>query len=151
MELLVGHASPRNAERIAEIEKQCFSVPVTAEQMSRMIVDNIYDVITVTYDGVVAGYGCMSCILDEGSIYNIAVDPEFRRSGIGTAVMQALDEDAQQRGLSFLTLEVRESNLPAIALYKKMGYSESGKIKNYYSNPKETAVIYTKRFKETLN
>ena len=72
---------------------------------------------------------------------NIAVRPEARRLGIGSALLEAFHDYGKARGLAFLLLEVRPSNQGAVTLYRKMGYKEVGRRKNYYLDPKEDAII----------
>lgn len=91
-------------------------------------------------DGVVAAYGGMTCVLDEGAITNIAVLPDFRRRGLGRAIVSALKSEAQKRGICIVFLEVRESNGGAIALYLSEGFSECGKRKGFYRHPQEDAI-----------
>ena len=98
-----------------------------------------------TEDGVV-GYIGMMYVLDEGYIGNVAVLPAFRRRGIADTLLHALDELAEERGLRFLTLEVRAGNMPARCLYEKNGYVPAGFRPGYYSAPKEDAVLMTKEF-----
>ena len=97
-------------------------------------------------NGSVLGYLGISVILDEGYITNIAVFPEFRKKGIASKLLEFLFDFAKQKELSFVSLEVRESNMPAISLYKKFGFENEGFRKNFYTNPKENAIIMTKRF-----
>ena len=94
-------------------------------------------------DGRTAGYvGCQT-VLDEGYITNVAVSPDFRRQGIARALIAELTAKAGENKLAFVTLEVRESNAPAIALYTGAGFVPVGKRKNFYSNPTENAVLMT--------
>ena len=94
-------------------------------------------------DGKTAGYvGCQT-VLDEGYITNVAVSPDFRRQGIARALIAELTAKAGENKLAFVTLEVRESNAPAIALYTGAGFTPVGKRKNFYSNPTENAVLMT--------
>ena len=94
-------------------------------------------------DGEVQGYvGCQT-VLDEGYITNVAVSPDFRRQGIARALIAELTAKAGENKLAFVTLEVRESNAPAIALYTGAGFAPVGKRKNFYSNPTENAVLMT--------
>ena len=77
---------------------------------------------------------------------NIAVHPDFRRQGVARALILALTEELKKRGSHCLTLEVRASNAPAIALYEKLGFSQAGLRKNYYRDPKEDALILRKEW-----
>ena len=83
-------------------------------------------------------------MLDEGYIGNVAVRPAFRRRGVADALLDALDTRASERGLAFLTLEVRAGDEPAIALYRKHGYLRVGLRPGYYADPREDAILMTK-------
>ena len=77
---------------------------------------------------------------------NIAVDPRYRRQGIAQMLVEALVEQLKKAESRCLTLEVRISNAPAIALYEKLGFEQVGKRPNYYRNPKEDALILRKEW-----
>ena len=66
--------------------------------------------------------------------------------GVGTALLNKVFSLKDELSLSFISLEVRESNLSAIHLYEKMGFETEGLRKNFYTNPSENALIMTKRF-----
>ncbi len=97
-------------------------------------------------DGGVLGYVFFTIVLDEGSVDNIAVHPDARRRGVASALLRAVHGYGRSHGLSFLLLEVRPSNRGAAALYRKMGYQEVGRRKNYYLDPKEDAIIMKLEF-----
>lgn len=96
------------------------------------------------------GHGGFTFAADEGYITNIAVSSAARRKGIGTAIIQELLEKAVQQNLSFLSLEVRESNAAAIKLYEKCGFTVRGVRPKFYKNPTENAVIMTKDIEVSL-
>ena len=85
-------------------------------------------------------------VLDEAYISNISVLPEFRRMGVAKELMNALILHLKQHNAAFVTLEVRDSNLGAIALYEKLGFELKGIRKNFYECPKEDARIMTYNF-----
>ena len=87
-------------------------------------------------------------VLDEGYIGNVAVRPTFRRRGIADALLYALEALGREKELSFLTLEVRAGNAPAIALYEKNGYAQAGRRPGYYDHPKEDAILMTYYLKQ---
>ena len=91
--------------------------------------------------GRVLAYGGMLTVLDEGQITNIATHPDHRRRGLGEAVVRALIEYGEQNGINFISLEVRESNHGAIALYEKLGFVKAGIRKNFYSAPCENGIV----------
>ena len=88
-------------------------------------------------------------MLDEGYITNVAVSPAHRRKGVAARLLTELRIKAEEKGLSFVTLEVRASNEPAIALYRGAEYVEVGVRRNFYTNPKEDALLMTCFLKET--
>ena len=85
----------------------------------------------------------MEYVLDEGGITNVAVFPVHRRQGIADALLNELLRRAKGLGLATVTLEVRETNAPAIALYQKTGFVPVGRRKNYYTSPTEDAILMT--------
>lgn len=130
---------------LAALEKVCFSEPWSAQSL-REELDNPAALFLVAKreTGEVLGYvGCQT-VLDEGYITNVAADPAARRQGVGRALVAALLEHACVRGLSFVTLEVRVSNAPAIALYEQAGFRPVGTRRNYYSAPCEDALLMTR-------
>ena len=78
---------------------------------------------------------------------DVAVEPDARRHGVASALLDVFCRFGAAN-LAFLTLEVRASNAPAIALYEKHGFAQAGLRKNYYEKPREDAVIMTRFFKE---
>lgn len=143
MELRIVDVSAEHIRQIEEIERDCFSRPWTAEQLKSQMRDAQHEFIAAVSDGRVLGYVGLMYVLDEGYISNVAVHPDARRQGIGDTLIDALAAKAAELELAFLTLEVRESNAPAIALYAKHGFHPVGKRKNYYDAPKEDAVLMT--------
>jgi ribosomal-protein-alanine N-acetyltransferase len=148
MELRIVNAAPRHLEALEALEKRCFSLPWTEEMLLSQLPDDSHEFLAAESDsGELLGYVGMMCVLDEGYIANVAVSPEYRRQGIGDLLIEKLLERAALRELSFVTLEVREHNEPAIALYRKHGFSPVGLRKNYYEAPVENAVLMTKYLK----
>lgn len=79
---------------------------------------------------------------DEGEVLNVSVKKAFRNKGIALQMLQRLLADAKSRGIKHFTLEVREGNAPARALYEKLGFVCEGIRPNFYRNPTEHAAIY---------
>lgn len=135
---------PEHLDNILLMEQQCFSVPWTHEQLMAQLSDFMHIFLAAEDEnGRAVGYAGLMYVLDEGYISNVAVSPDRRREGIADMLLTELYERAKAKKLSFLTLEVRESNIPAQSLYKKHGYTEVGRRKAYYSRPKEDAVLMT--------
>ena len=144
MEYIIADALEAELDQLEEIEHECFSVPWTHEQLMAQLSDFMHIFLAAEDEnGRAVGYAGLMYVLDEGYISNVAVSPDRRREGIADMLLTELYERAKAKKLSFLTLEVRESNIPAQSLYKKHGYIEVGRRKGYYSLPKEDAVLMT--------
>lgn len=149
MDCVIYDASPGDIPEIEEIERQCFSMPWTEAQLASQLRGDRHEFLTAKApDGTVCGYVGMMYVLDEGYISNVAVSPVCRRQGIADMLIGELLDRAARLGLSFVTLEVRESNAPAIALYSKHGFKPVGMRKNYYEKPRENAILMTTFLKE---
>lgn len=133
-----------DAKEIASIEKHCFSTPWSENQIKSS--DNSTVFFLAKAEDKTVGYGGMYTVLDEGYVTNIGVLPEFRRKGIATKIVNKLIDYSIEKALSFLSLEVRVSNIAAISLYKSLGFQEVGRRKDYYCEPKEDALIMTRYF-----
>ncbi len=136
----------RHLAALAEIEKNCFHAPWSEKMLREELGKGIF--LVAERDGQAVGYvGCQT-VLDEGYITNVAVSPDCRRQGIGRALIEELAQRARAQGLSFVTLEARASNAPAIALYEGAGFDRVGMRKNFYTAPSEDAVLMTLFLKE---
>jgi ribosomal-protein-alanine N-acetyltransferase len=80
-------------------------------------------------------------VLDEGEILNLAVDKGDRRKGEGTALSRQMMNSFAARGVQCVFLEVRESNLGAIAFYERLGFRRVGRREGYYHQPAGAALI----------
>lgn len=87
------------------------------------------------------GLGCLWAILEEAHITILAIHPRFQGQGLGQALLWDLLNKAHYRQLERATLEVRESNLAAVSLYKKFGFKEAGRRKRYYEDTGEDALV----------
>ena len=141
----IVNASPRHLPELETLEKRCFSLPWTEEMLMGQLPDDSHEFLAAESEsGGLLGYVGMMTVLDEGYISNVAVAPEQRRQGIADALITELLERAALRALSFVTLEVREHNVPAIALYAKHGFAPVGLRKTYYEAPVDNAILMTK-------
>lgn len=132
-------ARPEHDEALAALEARCFSDPWPVDRIGRL-----RDRFTVALEGEdLMGHVVLSTVLDEGSIDNVAVAPEYRRRGVADALIAETVRKGREMELAFITLEVRAGNEPAIALYRKHGFVEVGRRKNYYEKPREDAILMT--------
>lgn len=145
---------PMNADHLEDLERLeriCFSRPWSKRMLGEEL-ENQCAAFLVAEDenGTVLGYAGLLVMLDEGYITNVAVFPEYRRLGVAAKIIDVYMNFAAANDLAFLTLEVRPSNEAAIALYRRFGFEEVGRRKNYYDLPKEDALILTRYFKEDV-
>ena len=126
---------------VEALEKSCFSHPWSRQSLERELENEQSLFYAAVEDGQVIGYIGMSFVLDEGYIYNVAVDGNHRKNGVGSALIRTLVTHCKKEGFAFLTLEVRESNAAARSLYQHFGFIKVGERKNYYSDPTENAVL----------
>lgn len=147
MTIRIVDARQEHLPAIECMEKQCFSMPWTIEQLQSQLPDERHIFLVAESEGAAVGYVGMTHIIDEGYISNVAVDPAYRKCGIGDALIAELIRRAELLELSFATLEVRRSNIPAIALYSKHGFIKVAERKNYYDLPKEDAILMTRFLK----
>lgn len=132
---------------VCELDRICFDVNWSRSVFENEISNPKAYYIVALCDGKAVGYCGIDFVVDEGSITNLAVHPDFRNKGIASKLLKLTEEFAFNEKLSFITLEVRESNYNAIKLYEKNGFKEVGRRKNYYSDNRETAILMTKTLK----
>ncbi|MDE5964476.1 MAG: ribosomal protein S18-alanine N-acetyltransferase [Eubacterium sp.] len=147
MNIKIIQATKENTADIFLIEQSCFSIPWTEQSISDSV-ESDSNYFNIAYaDGNPAGYMSMMLAAGEGDIMRVAVLPEYRRLGIGRAL---LEECFSSNDPDVVFLDVRENNIPAIRLYESMGFESVGLRKNYYSNPTENAVIMTYNLKDKV-
>ena len=147
-ELTITPMEPEHLAQIAALEAACFSDPWPESILAHEL-QNPLSLWLCAMDGdTVAGYIGSQTVLGESDMMNLAVCPDYRRRGIGRALVLALCGALKKQMLaSALTLEVRDSNAPAAALYASLGFEQIGLRKNYYQHPKEDARILRKELK----
>lgn len=99
--------------------------------------------------GFVVGYLFLWLVLDEVQVHTIASHPALRGQGIAQCLLAAGFHGARQKGGTWASLEVRPSNWAARRLYDKFGFEQVGRRKNYYSSPKEDALLFNLEFSDT--
>jgi ribosomal-protein-alanine N-acetyltransferase len=95
-------------------------------------------------DGKVVGFAGLWMVVDEAHITTVAVDPQFRRNGIGRKLTKEVLARGKERSATCATLEVRASNESAIRLYEELGFIQSARRKGYYPDNKEDAIVMWK-------
>ncbi|QKS70205.1 ribosomal protein S18-alanine N-acetyltransferase [Paenalkalicoccus suaedae] len=127
---------------VLDVEHDSFPTPWTREAFYNEITKNQYAYYLVAVDGEkVIGYCGLWVIVDSSHITNIAVHSSMRREGIGEALLHGSMEMARMLGAERISLEVRVSNEPAQAMYRKFGFENGGIRKQYYTDNQEDALV----------
>ena len=133
-----------HVSQVAQLEKLCFADPWSEKSIASELTNPLSDWLVAVEVDTVAGYIGSQSVMGESDMMNVAVAPEYRRRGVGEALVSALAEVLKEQGNESLALEVRASNIPAIALYEKLGFAQVGRRPGYYRNPREDALILKK-------
>lgn len=136
----------RHVPQMAALERVCFSDPWSENSIASELENRLSYWLVAEENGRVLGYIGSQTVLGETDIMNLAVSREHRRKGIARALLVALMDALKSQGNRCITLEVRQSNLPAQALYEQLGFRQVGLRPNYYRDPKEAALILRKEY-----
>ena len=140
-DIIISHHTKDDLNAIAEIERVSINPPWSFKAICDFAECGTSRILVAKIDNIVVGYITYSVVLDEVQIANIATHPNYRRRGIGEKLLMQLFNESTTENMCVITLEVRNSNAPAVCLYEKCGYSEVGRRKNYYKNPTEDAIL----------
>lgn len=135
-----------HVDAVAALEKLCFDDPWSVLSILSELHNPLSLWLIAVENGDVLGYVGSQSVLGEADMMNLAVHPAHRRKGIGQMLITKLVEALTKQDVHCLTLEVRASNNPAIALYTRMGFVQVGLRRNYYCNPREDARILRKEW-----
>lgn len=153
-ELRFRRMGQEDLPRVVEIEKGGFRHPWSRDLLERELSHAWSTVLLAVEDRpaspgegrgepveVVVGFIVYWLVHDEVHVLNIATAREERRRGIGRALMEEAADAGRGRGATLVTLEVRRSNLAALALYRALGYRQVGVRPNYYAEEGEDAIV----------
>lgn len=127
--------------RVMEIERASFTTPWTRATFLGLLDRPDSYLVVAEIEGRVVAYAVFWQVLDQAELGDIAVDPEWRRRGVGARVLEHVLDRAAEQGVRELYLEVRESNRTAQRLYERYGFRIVGRRRNYYSGPREDARV----------
>ncbi|SUU00992.1 ribosomal-protein-alanine N-acetyltransferase [Actinobacillus lignieresii] len=130
-------------DRLFEIEQAAHLVPWSKGTLLNNQGDKYLN-LKLTEQNQIVAFAICQTVLDEATLFNIAVDPSFQAKGYGKRLLSALIERLREQGILTLWLEVRESNLAAQKLYDALGFNEVTIRKNYYPTPsgeRENAIV----------
>jgi len=141
-EIIICPMTTDDLDQVLEIERKSFPQPWLRQHfIDELNAQYAFPLSAFDATGRLIGYICPMQLLDEGHILDVAVDPEVRGAGVGRLLVQKVLEECCCNGASFVSLEVRESNLAAISLYSKMGFAEVGRRKRYYENGEDALMM----------
>ena len=135
---------PEHIPAILEIEAKSNSAPWSERSFRGELTNPQSIFLTAIAEGRVVGYAGLWVVVDEGHITTVAVDPAFRRAGIGKRLTVEVLNKGKDQGIVCATLEVRASNEPAIRLYEDLGFFQAARRKGYYPDNREDAIVMWK-------
>ena len=129
-------------DEVLRVENLSFSHPWTKDAYFHELAENeLAYYYGIFWEKKLLAFGGFWLIVDEGHIANVAVDPDYRRQGLGELLMRRLIPFCIVQGGKKMTLEVRSRNLAAHSLYRKLGFKDAGLRRRYYDKPKDDAII----------
>ncbi|MEZ4387361.1 MAG: ribosomal protein S18-alanine N-acetyltransferase [Candidatus Krumholzibacteriia bacterium] len=138
------HASLDDLPAVDRIERASFGDPWSLDALAQELVPSpLRTPLVAVLHGAVVGYLMAWRTLDQLHILNVAVDPAWRRRGIGAQLLRAAMAEARAGGMREVTLEVRRGNRNAIAMYRAHGFAETGVRRGYYQDTGEDAIVLT--------
>jgi ribosomal-protein-alanine N-acetyltransferase len=139
LEITIEDASISRLDKLYEIEKQCFEQEAfTRQQLAYLLTGYNTIGLTALANGEIAGFALARVDIGRngqfGHIVTVDVAPDYRRRGIAEKLLREIETLFKERGFKECRLEVRENNVAALSLYKKLGYIKVGKLRRYYGN-----------------
>ncbi|CAM3641480.1 ribosomal-protein-alanine N-acetyltransferase [Rouxiella silvae] len=134
--------TPADLNRAFEIEQASHAFPWSEKTFASNQGDRYLN-LKLEQQGKMVGFAIVQTVLDEATLFNIAIDPAFQRQGLGRLLLEELLAQLETRNVFTLWLEVRASNRGAISLYESLGFNEVSVRRNYYpaASGREDAII----------
>ncbi len=141
-EITICLMTKADLDEVLAIEAASYPLPWAREHFLDEIGSPFaFPMVALDGQGRVAGYICPTLLLDEGDIRNVAVRTDLRGKGVGQLLVEKVIAECRDHGATFVGLEVRVSNLPARALYRKLGFVEAGIRSKYYENGEDAILM----------
>lgn len=137
----IRRSTETDIPQLTLLESKCFGDPWSGKGLRDTLREERSFFLTAVENGRICGYLNCTYILDEINIHRVCVLPEYRRMGVGAALMMHLVTFCKEKGLHEIFLEVRKSNLQAQRLYKRFGFEVIGERAGFYQNPDEPGLI----------
>ncbi|NIF22526.1 MULTISPECIES: ribosomal protein S18-alanine N-acetyltransferase [Pantoea] len=134
--------TPEALPAALDIERRCHAFPWSEQTFASNQGERFIN-LRLDVEGQMVGYAITQVVLDEASLFNIAIDPAFQRRGYARQLLQHLIGELEKREILTLWLEVRASNQPAIALYEQLDFNQVSRRANYYptASGREDAIL----------
>ena len=143
--MMIRQMQQEDLQKVSDLENACFSMPWLYHDFETALQKDYYIFIVAEENGEIIGQAGLIQSLDEADLTNVAVATAYRNQKIASQMLEYLLQLGFAKGIRAFTLEVRESNTAALALYEKFGFVKEGIRKDFYDKPKENAVIMWKR------
>jgi len=140
-EVRIRRMDEADLSAVLRIERASFAVPWTAATFLGLLRRSDAHLLVAEVDEALVGYAAVWIVADQAELGDIAVAAGRRRRGIGTRLLLAVFDLVERRGVRELFLEVRVSNDDAQRLYARHGFTEVGRRKDYYTRPREDALV----------
>jgi ribosomal-protein-alanine N-acetyltransferase len=135
-------------EQVSILEHASFNDPYPSYFLSELARDNPETFLVLTLNNEIIGYGVVDYWEDHDHLISIAIRPDSRRKGLGEALLVELERRLSKERP--LRLEVRQSNVAAIHLYSKRGFTKTGLAEGYYGDGEDAIIMEKSLVKETL-
>ncbi len=139
--LSVRSIKESDVETVARMERLYFTDAWSEKSILETMKQPQAFILVAEENAEMVGYCIVYFAMDEAEIARIAVEASKRKQGVGQELLRATCRAGIQQGVERLLLDVRESNVPALNLYRSFGFVEDGIRKNFYQNPTEHAVL----------
>jgi ribosomal-protein-alanine N-acetyltransferase len=133
---------------IDRLEKQIFTDPWPSSAFRDIFVNDEIKAVVVEINEEIVAYAVYTIGFGESRLANIAVTSDYRRKSIAKTLLNNIFKIVKEADCEYIFLDVRPSNLAAINLYKKFGFTELYQKPNYYHSPKEDVLVMLKRLRE---
>ena len=141
---LLAPLTVADLDEVAIIENLSFTAPwPTSAYTTELTTNRLARYVGARLDGQLVGFGGIWLMVDEAHVTTMAVLPSYRRSGVATALLLELLQEARRGGARVATLDVRVSNEEAQRLYRAFGFVEVGRRIRYYDDNDEDALVMT--------
>ncbi len=142
--ITIRRMAESDLEVVSSIERDVFTDPWSLIAFKTDLNNDMALPMVAEFENKIVGYSNIYIVAGKAQIGNFAVAPGFRNRGVGRMLMNEIVDRVEEKKCHSIFLEVRESNTPALELYKSYGFHTSGRRKDYYSKPAESAIIMVK-------